>query len=77
MRKLPFHVLINNARAEAGESIRSMSKILGLKGTHLRKLEKGKSQPTLSMLQKILPYYGINFDEIHDFRRSKHEKKVK
>jgi len=64
--KKPFHELICAAREAKQETLEEASKEIGMAKSHLWALENGNTIPRLPMVQKILKYYGLSFDEIAD-----------
>lgn len=58
-------VLLIDARKVRRESLAEAARRIGTTTTHLLALEKGaSSNPCLGLLQRLLEYYGIHFDEI-------------
>jgi transcriptional regulator with XRE-family HTH domain len=63
--KRPLCKLLIDARATRRESLQEASRRIGTTKTHLWCLENGHADnPSLKLLQKLLEYYGIHFDEI-------------
>lgn len=62
--KKPFHELILEARKHKRESLEEASKNIGTVKSHLWELEKARCVPNLILLQAIVRYYGIKFDDI-------------
>lgn len=62
----PFDELICAAREAKQETLEEASKGIGMAKSHLWALENGNTIPRLQMVQKILKYYGLSFDEIAD-----------
>ena len=61
----PLSVLLVDARKVRRESLAEAARRIGTTKTHLWALEKGSaSNPSLDLLQRLLNYYGIHFDEI-------------
>ena len=61
---IPFNILIYNARLEKRETLAEASKNMGIAKSQLWSMEKGDTEPGLKMIQKVLNYYGINFEQI-------------
>ena len=61
---IPFHLLIRYARDDKSETLEEAAKMLGTTKSHLWALEKGESVPRLPMMQKIIKYYGLRFEDI-------------
>lgn len=59
-----FSELIYEARKAKGESLEFAAQNIGTVKAHLWTLEQGETMPRLDMLQKILRYYGIDYNEI-------------
>lgn len=71
--KMPvvFSKLISDARAAKGESLEFAANNIGTSKAHLWTLEQGEAMPRLDMLQSILRYYGIDYDEIQLIERER------
>lgn len=62
----PFHILIVAARARKCETLDEASGNMGIAKSQLWNMEKGETEPKLKMLQKVLRYYGLLFEQIND-----------
>lgn len=62
----PFNVLIANAREQKRETLDEASGNMGIAKSQLWSMEKGETEPKLKMLQKVLKYYGLSFEQIND-----------
>jgi len=62
--KVKFDVLITSARKIKNETLEEASHNMGISKSHLWSMEKGETEPKLRMIQKILLYYSIEFEEI-------------
>jgi transcriptional regulator with XRE-family HTH domain len=62
----PFNVLIATARARKCETLDEASGNMGIAKSQLWSMEKGETEPKLKMLQKVLRYYGLTFEQISD-----------
>lgn len=62
--KKPFHELILEARKHKRESLEEASKNIGTVKSHLWELEKARCVPNLILLQAIVRYYSIRFEDI-------------
>ena len=60
----PFHKLIIEARKNKRETLQQVAVSIGTTKSYLWELEDGRSLPGLGMLQRLLSYYGLSFDEI-------------
>jgi len=62
----PLAVLLKDARKIRRDSLDQAVRLIGgVTKTHLWELECGRSaNPSLRLLQRLLEYYGIHFDEI-------------
>ena len=60
----PFNELIYAARKAKNETLEEAAKGIGTTKSNLWALEKGNGIPRLPLVQKILKYYGLLFDEI-------------
>lgn len=60
----PLSVLLLEARKVKRESLDEAARRIGTSKTHLWSMERGDTNPSLDMLQRLLAYYGIHFDEI-------------
>lgn len=63
-KQLPFNVLIGIARRYKNETLEQAALGIGTTKSNLHALEHGRSVPRLPLLQRILSYYGIAFDQI-------------
>lgn len=59
-----FGQLIKNARRAKQETLEQAACGIGTTKSHLWGMEKGKSEPGLEMLSKVLRYYGLRFEQI-------------
>jgi transcriptional regulator with XRE-family HTH domain len=59
-----FSEAIYRARKNKKETLDEASKNIGISKSQLWSMEKGETEPKLSMLQKVLRYYGVSFDSI-------------
>ena len=59
-----FSEAIYRARKNKKETLDEASKNIGIAKSQLWSMEKGETEPKLSMLQKVLRYYGVSFDSI-------------
>lgn len=62
----PFNVLIASARERKCETLDKASGNMGIAKSQLWSMEKGETEPKLKMLQKVLRYYGLTFEQISD-----------
>ena len=62
--KKPFHELIREARKHKRESLEESSKNIGTVKIHLWELEMARCVPNLILLQAIVRYYSIRFEDI-------------
>lgn len=62
--KTEFNILILNARKLKYETLDEASGNMGIAKSQLWSMEKGETEPKLKMLQKVLKYYGLTFEEI-------------
>ena len=61
----PLCDLLLDARKTKRESLEEAARRIGTTKSHLWRLEKNRAcNPTLGLLQKLLSYYGIHYDEI-------------
>lgn len=63
-KQLPFCELMKNARKARRESLEDVAIAVGSAKAYIWELERGSSQPTLPLLQRIVRYLNIDFDEI-------------
>ena len=61
---MPFSQLIREARERKNETLQEAANQIGTTKSHLWTLEHGGGFPRLPMLQNILNYYDLSFDEI-------------
>lgn len=52
-------VFLKEFRIQWNMSQREAARIIGLSHVFLNRIEKGKAQPSLEMLERICDYYGI------------------
>lgn len=62
----PLYKLLVAAREAKGESLNFVAKKTDIGISHLWTIEYGETMPRLHILQKLLKYYGISFEEIAD-----------
>lgn len=62
----PFNALIAAARERKRETLDEASGNIGIAKSQLWGMEKGETEPKLKMLQKVLRYYGLSFEQIDD-----------
>ena len=60
----PFCELMKEARKAKRESLEDVANAVGSAKAYIWELERGSSQPTLPLLQRILRHLNIDFDEI-------------
>ena len=60
----PFGQLIMQARVRKNETLQEAASHIGTTKSYLWMLENGGNNPRLPMLQNILNYYDLSFDEI-------------
>lgn len=60
----PFNELIMDARELKKETLDTAASNMGIAKSQLWSMEKGETEPKLQMLQKVLRYYGIAFEQI-------------
>lgn len=65
--KQPFNELIRAARKHKRESLEEASRNIGTVKSHLWELEKARCVPNLILLQAILSYYSIKFEDIEQY----------
>lgn len=54
-------------RQQNGWTIRELAKILGLKSHgHITDIEKGRTKPSLDLLEKLAGLYGVSYDQLLD-----------
>jgi transcriptional regulator with XRE-family HTH domain len=61
-----FNVLISVAREYKQETLEQAANNMNIAKSQLWSMEKGETEPKLKMLQKVLRYYGIPFEQISD-----------
>lgn len=59
----PLSVLLYEARTAKRESLDEAARRIGTSKAHLWEMEQG-ANPRLDMLQRLLTYFGIHYDEI-------------
>jgi transcriptional regulator with XRE-family HTH domain len=62
--KCEFKQLIFDARKRRKETLDVASKNLNIARSYLFSLEKGISEPGLKIIQRILKYYNLDFNDI-------------
>ena len=62
----PFNVLIASARERKRETLDEAAGNMSIAKSQLWSMEKGETEPKLKMLQKVLRYYGLSFEQIDD-----------
>jgi transcriptional regulator with XRE-family HTH domain len=62
----PFNEVIAAARESKNETLDTAAGNMGIAKSQLWSMEKGETEPKLQMLQKVLRYYGIAFEQISD-----------
>lgn len=60
----PFNILIASAREKKRETLDEASSNMDIAKSQLWSMEKGETEPKLKMLQKVLRYYGLSFEQI-------------
>ncbi|MFD2239166.1 helix-turn-helix domain-containing protein [Aureimonas populi] len=66
----PFGARVRELRKEKGVTQGQMAEALGVSGAYLSALEHGKrGRPTWDMLQRIIGYLGIIWDEADELER--------
>ena len=60
----PFGLLITEARERKSETLQEAANNIGTSKSHLWTMENGGCFPRLYMLQNVLNYYGILFEDI-------------
>lgn len=63
-KRRPLPELLIEARQVKAESLELAAHNIGTTKTHLWTMEGGNCNPTLDLLQRLLDYYGIDYDEI-------------
>ena len=61
---MPFGQLILKARERKQETLQEAANHIGTTKSHLWTMENGGGLPRLPMLQNVLNYYDLSFDEI-------------
>ena len=61
---LEFHILIKEERLKNRKTLDDAADKIGISKSHLWSIEQGGTEPRLRMLQKILMYYGLKFEQI-------------
>jgi transcriptional regulator with XRE-family HTH domain len=67
-KRRPLPALLIEARKSKGESLEQAAGNVGTTKTHLWTMEGGNCNPTFDLLQRLLDYYGIDYDEIEKAR---------
>ena len=66
----PFGAKIREMRQERGVTLKEMAAALGVSAAYLSALEHGKrGRPTWVMLQRIIGYFNVIWDEAEDLQR--------
>jgi transcriptional regulator with XRE-family HTH domain len=66
----PFGERVRKIRAERGIAQKDMAAALGISPAYLSALEHGKrGRPTWAMVQKIIGYFNVIWDEAEDLQR--------
>jgi len=66
----PFGRRLRELRAERGVTLSQMAEAIGVSAAYLSALEHGKrGQPTWLMLQRIIAYFNVIWDEAEDLQR--------
>ena len=66
----PFGARIRELRAARGVSLKEMAEDLGVSPSYLSALEHGhRGRPTWSMIQRIIGYFNVIWDEAEDLAR--------
>jgi len=60
----PLSELLREARILRCESLEAAAAAIGTTKSHLWELENSRCEPRLSLLQKLLRYYGLSFEQI-------------
>jgi transcriptional regulator with XRE-family HTH domain len=63
-KRRPLPQLLFDARSAKAESLETAAANMGTTKAHLWTMEQGECNPTLHLLQRMLDYYGIDYDEI-------------
>lgn len=63
-KRKPFHKLITEAREHKLETLQQVASNIATTKSYLWELEAGRARPGLSILQRLLNYYGLSFNEI-------------
>ncbi|MFK8254061.1 helix-turn-helix domain-containing protein [Ancylobacter terrae] len=65
----PFGRRIRELRAARGATLQQMAEAVGVSAAYLSALEHGKrGQPTFMMLQRIIAYFNVIWDEAEELR---------
>lgn len=66
----PFGAKVRDLRKARGVSQKEMASVLGVSSAYLSALEHGRrGRPTWAMLQKIIGYFNIIWDDAEDLMR--------
>ncbi|MFG1416515.1 helix-turn-helix transcriptional regulator [Xanthobacter sp. V0B-10] len=66
----PFGRRVRELRAARGATLTEMAQALGVSATYLSALENGKrGKPTWAMVQRIIAYFNVIWDEAEDLQR--------
>ena len=66
----PFGARLRTLRAERGVTLKEMAEALGVSASYLSALEHGRrSAPTWMMVQRIITFFNIIWDEAEDLQR--------
>ncbi len=66
----PFGARLRALRAERGVSLKQMAAALGVSAAYLSALEHGRrGVPTWSLVQRIITYFNVIWDEAEDLQR--------
>lgn len=69
----PFGEMLRALRAEKGVTQAEMADALGVSSAYLSALEHGKKgAPSWALLQKIIPYFGLIWDEAERLQEQAH-----
>jgi len=59
-----FSAVITRCRSDRGLGIRTLSKMIGVSPTHLRRLEANQSNPSEELVKKLSQVLNVDFDEL-------------
>lgn len=66
----PFGQRVRELRGARGVTLTAMAQALGVTPTYLSALENGKrGQPTWAMVQRIIAYFNVIWDDAEDLQR--------